>query len=124
MLAIFCVIPNNWRERKGERKGEPAQPFHLFGDAKGNLIPVSSMWSSNYKKSTYKLNYVGKLANTESNQQMIHRRPTLQRLCPLSPWVDSVACGHVGSLDGSSARWLVRETIVGGTIVGVGSLGW
>ena len=43
------------------------------------------MWSSNYKKSTYKLNYVGKLANTQSNQQMIHRRPTLQRfLTPIS----------------------------------------
>ena len=29
-----------------------------------------SMWSSDYKKSTYKLNYVGKLENTHSNQQI------------------------------------------------------
>jgi hypothetical protein len=40
-----------------------------------------SMWISNYKKSTYKLNYVGKL-DTHSTQQTIHRLPTLQRLCP------------------------------------------
>ena len=80
-----------------------AQPFHLFGDSKGEKVGLTFfhlflihhysmnsciMWSSKYKKSTYKLNYVGKLENTQSNQQMIHRRPTLQRLCPLSPWVE------------------------------------
>jgi hypothetical protein len=39
-----------------------------------------------YKKSTYKLNYVGKLE--KHTPKMIHWSPILQRLCPLSPWVE------------------------------------
>ena len=42
----------------------------------------------NYKKSTYKLNNVGKLENTHrkhrKSPKMIHRRPILQRLSPIS----------------------------------------
>ena len=45
--------------------------------------------NGNYKKSTSKLNYVGKLEkHTLGSPKMIHRRPILQRLCPLSPWVE------------------------------------
>ena len=45
-----------------------------------------------YKKSMYKLNYVGKLEKhtpgTPISPKMIHRRPILQQLFPLSPWIE------------------------------------
>ena len=57
-------------------------------------IFVSGISDNNgkYKKSTYKLNYVGKLEKHTPGTPKITKNdppaPLLQRLCPLPPWVE------------------------------------
>ena len=55
----------------------------------------------------YKLNYVGKLEK-HTPPKMIHQRPILQQLCPLSPWVEQLWSRARRQWLGLVAQWLVR----------------